>query len=79
MIQVHDLCALKYDADGIMFKLEWTDEWRPLPQRQHRNSKEVGKLHEAAPKITAKKYKHLQELKAMIPQRYQTYYDDLPH
>jgi hypothetical protein len=36
-------------------------------------------LYDTAPKISADKYQHLQDLKAFVPVDYHSFYDNLAH
>lgn len=81
---VVDIRALKYTPEGIIFyKLNFDDNYTPLPQRIRRNesiSKEIfKKLYIERPKIKKTKFYHLQELKPVIPDDCWLFYDSLPH
>ncbi len=77
--QVHDIRALKYDENGISYKLDMDDEWSLLPRRLRfgYTDKDIGDKTQC--KIKARKFKDLQDLKKVMPKEYHPYYDSLPH
>ncbi|KAJ2940829.1 hypothetical protein O0L34_g10080 [Tuta absoluta] len=78
---VVDIRGLKYFEDGsILFKLRHPDEWTTLPQRRQiprGGSETPKKLYSERIKIAESKFKHLQELKAVIDNDYHPFYDSL--
>ncbi|GFO24068.1 hypothetical protein PoB_005057300 [Plakobranchus ocellatus] len=80
--QVSDIRCLQYTPDGqILFKLLHEEEWKELIVRG--NSTQINgqprPLFSRQRKITAAKFKHLQELKSVIPRDIPGFYDSLPH
>ncbi len=76
---VNDIRAIIYLPSGdVKYKVDFDDEYRDLP-RKIQKYKNVcpERLHTARLKIPQKKYKHLQELKPVIPAKYHQFYDDL--
>ena len=81
---VTDIRALRYIDGSIYFKLRHGDEWTIRPVRCPTRSMGVAAivlrpLYESALKMSADKYKHLQDLKASISFEYHSFYDNLPH
>lgn len=84
---VVDIRALKYTPEGIIFyKLDFDDNYTPLPQRIKRNNMSViipkdifKKLHKERLKIKKTKFNHLQELKPVMPEDCWLFYNSLPH
>lgn len=79
---VTDIHCLKYDPAGVIqYKLQFDDEYKDIPRRPSKVCLdiEIKKLHTARLSIQASKFKHLQELKAVIPEDYHSFYDNLPH
>lgn len=82
---VTDIRALLYKPSGhVAYKLKHTEEYQDLPQ--HRSSalkdnstKSIPVLYQHPLKIKKEKYKHLQQLKAVIPAEYHPFYDSLSH
>lgn len=78
---VVDIRVLKYNPNGtIEYKLNYNDEFQPLPQRP----KKVGpvippQLFTEKLPITKSKYEHLQQLKSVIPIDCHEFYDNLPY
>lgn len=80
--KVNDLRAIKYCPSGqIFYKLSFEGGWTLLEKRQRKNKFEgvVGRLYTAPIKIKEDKFKHLQDLKNVIPKDYHSFYDLLPH
>lgn len=79
---VTDIKALSYSPDGIIrYKLDFDDEWRELPIRPKSitvTDCSYPQLHKSTLKISYSKWKHLQELKSVIPEDCHTFYDNLP-
>ena len=81
---VTDVHALKYEGDKIQYKVMFRDDWTDLPQprrvsRQGVSDEDVTppQLYGSSLKITDSKYRHLQELKTVIPADYHAFYDRL--
>ena len=65
------LWYVQYLLDGsVSYKINYTYQWRPLPQRQRQNK---------ADDNTSTKWQHLQQLKKVLPKDYHHFYDALPH
>ncbi|KAK7109285.1 hypothetical protein V1264_013352 [Littorina saxatilis] len=81
--QVVDIRCLKYLPDGTLhYKLHYSDEWQPLPQRRRRAHGDPGvinQLYRARLPIKDTKWQHLQQPKEVLPADYHYYYDGLPH
>ncbi len=81
--QVVDLRCLQYLPDGSMsYKINYTDQWRPQPQRRRKNKADdntITKMYKAPMRITSTKWQHLQQLKKVLPKDYHHFYDALPH
>lgn len=75
--QVADIRCLLYTAYGKIHD----DDWQELDVRGNSsNTKNNPKsLLSSKRKISYSKYKHLQELKYIIPQDFHAFYDALPH
>lgn len=80
---VVDIKALHYDPTGeILYKLKFSDEWKPLPIKRGESTKiekDPVSLHANQIPIAASKFQHLQELKRYIRADYHAFYDALPH
>ncbi|XP_054270099.1 uncharacterized protein LOC128991320 [Macrosteles quadrilineatus] len=79
---VTDIHVLKYKPEGkIMYKMNYDDAYKDLPRRPQNvdPSSKPGALYKGRLSITEKKYKHLQELKAVIPREYHSFYENLPY
>lgn len=77
---VNYLRALKYCLTGdIQYKLDFDEDWKPLPQRTSNNICEIKNLYKGLLPIKGDKYKHPQSLKAVIPTDYHGFYDALLH
>lgn len=76
-----DVSCLKYTSSGILYKLEYDDEYQILPQRLMKVDKkiEAPALFSSVIPLKFSKWKHLQELKSVIPSDFHSYYDNLPH
>lgn len=74
---VVDIRGLKYCLDGsVLYKLRHNNEWTILPQRRATSNNSLPqRLYLEKLKITESKYKHLQELKAVIDKDYHPFYD----
>lgn len=74
--------AMKYYDGKIQVKLSFDAEYSDLPQRVKNKCKPLSffqALHKERLKITKRKYLHLQDLKAVIPQDCHPFYDLIPH
>jgi len=86
---VTNVVCYQYRPDGTAFyKLDFGDAFKALPKRVTRRSNpgdmdnhDVGwpRLHKGPLPIKGSKFKHLQELKAVIPMDFHAFYDNLPH
>lgn len=82
---VTDIRALRYTNDGnICYKLKFDCEWTELPKPRSHVANETQqlqpkRLYHQSLKITENKYRHLQQLKAVIPRDHHTFYDELSH
>lgn len=76
---VNNLRALLYMPDGnIFFKLSFEDEFEILPQRPvQKPMVEPSPLYKHKLTISQTKWKHLQELKAVIPSDTHGFYDSI--
>lgn len=79
---VNQLRCLKYTPNGeISFKLNFDDEYKPLPQRRSSSTitnLEPKRMYWERLTISQSKYKHLQDLKALIPSDTHAFYDNIP-
>ena len=80
---VTDLRAIQYLSDStIHFKLDFDHDWSALPLKRGKSAlvqAQPTQLYLERRKIQESKYKHLQELKAVLPRDYHSFYDGLPH
>lgn len=79
---VTDLRGLRYlPTNDVFYKLNFDEEWKILPQRKLKQSPtfEWPQLNDKKRKISFQKWKHLQELKSVIPSHCHSYYDSLEH
>lgn len=80
---VTDIRVLKYNPNGtIEFKLNYDDEFQPLPKRPKRidiESTAPNQLFFFPLPIAKTKYEHLQQLKEVIPADCHEFYDNLAH
>ena len=84
---VNNLRCIRYNPDGtVIFKLSHSDaEWSPLPmprsccQSSVQPVTTMPTLFTAPLQIKQQKWKHLQELKRVIPADYHSFYDNLAH
>ncbi|CAF4930111.1 unnamed protein product [Pieris macdunnoughi] len=82
---ITDLRVLKYKPDGtIWYSLNFDEPLQPLPQRPMKITnvkplEELPKLFSERLPISQRKYKDLQDLKAVIPSNCHAYYDELPY
>jgi hypothetical protein len=68
--KVTDIKAIAYLPDGLIkVKLDYNAEWMELPQRPKRLPviEHYESLHTAQLRIQDSKFKHLQELKSLLP------------
>lgn len=76
---VNDIRAIKYLPNGeLFFKINHSDEYQLLPQRKPLSEAEPPALYVGPIPLTESKYKHLQELKAVIEIDHHAFYDNLP-
>ena len=67
---------------SVSYKINYTDQWRPLPQRQRKNKADdntITRIYKAPMRITSTKWQHLQKLKKVLPKDNNHCYDALPH
>ena len=77
---VTDIRAFLYKPSGeVLYKLRHPDDWTLLPCRRRVVNCTPPVLYTASIAISADKYKHLQELKVVIPPEYHEFYDQLKH
>jgi len=81
---VTDIRVLKYTQDGVIqYKLNFADDYQYLPRRSkdgHPNEEDkVDDLYTNPVPIKPSKYKHLQDLKIVIPKDFHPFYDNLIH
>lgn len=79
---VTDIRAFHYCSGGdVLYKLRHrlSDPWILLPCRRRDIMCIPQALYKAALSITNDKFKNLQDLKAVMPQRYHSFYDSLKH
>lgn len=80
---VHDLKAILYKPDGrIETKVDFTEIYHELPRRPKKGvvvgSRNFPPLYSEKRKIPLSKWKHLQELKFVLPEDTHQFYDTLP-
>ena len=73
--------SIRYNVDGSMeFKLLHSDNWQPFTSPSLRKAcVSVAPLYTSPQKIKALKFKHLQELKHVLPKDFHPFYDALDH
>lgn len=80
---VTDLRVLTYNPDGtIGYKTKFTDQTQTLPRHPREpqmNYSEIKRAYQEAPKISARRFNDLQELKIVLPKNVHNFYDNLPH
>ncbi|XP_039286939.1 uncharacterized protein LOC111052339 isoform X2 [Nilaparvata lugens] len=79
---VVDVRCLKYTEIGkIKYKLAFVDEFTDLPRRANKIQQQIEPtpLFKERIKIPFSKWKHLQDLKLVIPEDYHSFYDSLPY
>lgn len=78
--KVIDIKCIKYDHI-IQIKTDFDAEWQILPVRPKNLEiiMEYPKMYTQQCKIPASKFKHLQELKSVLPRDVHHFYDTLPH
>jgi hypothetical protein len=81
---VLDIRALMYCPSGeIRYKLAMERNFLDLPRRANvaelTGADRVNNLHASSLPIKATEYRHLQELKSVIPRDYHHFFDGLPH
>lgn len=80
--QVVDIRCLEYRPDStISYKLNYNDDWQELAVRGNSTiiQHQPVKLFKGPRKITAAKWRHLQELKSVVLPDLHAFYDNLPH
>lgn len=79
---VIDISALRYLPSGkIETKLDFDQQFEDLPRRPRPIDKSTVPKHMYSHRlpIPLRKWQHLQELKAVIPKDFHSFYDNLPH
>ena len=79
--KVVNISQLKYDNEGLFYRLEHTDkDWKLMPQRRKDVDINVNlkRQYEAQLQITTSKWNDLQSLKSVIPSDFHAFYDNLP-
>lgn len=78
---VTDIKAIKYENEKIEVKIDYDAEWLDLPVRPKRMPviTKYPRMYNERCKIAAAKWKHLQELKSVLPRDVHHFYDNLPH
>ncbi|KAF4514107.1 UNVERIFIED_CONTAM: hypothetical protein B566_EDAN019077 [Ephemera danica] len=78
--KVVDIRCLRYTPDlNIFYKLNYTDEWRAMPNKARTQEFNIVPLYEYRLPIKESKFRHLQELKSVIPKQYHSFYESIPH
>lgn len=79
--KANDLRCLQYTSDGkILYKLNFDDDFKLLPQpTTNQNILEPRVLHENRLQVSSSKWKHLQELKEVLPPDSHSFYDNISH
>ena len=80
--KVVNISQLKYDNEGLFYRLEHTDrDWKLMPQRHKDVDVNVNlkRQYEAQLPITTSKWNNLQSLKSVIPTEFHAFYDNLPN
>ncbi|XP_067283020.1 uncharacterized protein [Pseudorasbora parva] len=77
---VHDIRAIRYNINGTMdYKIQHSADWTPFSKRQLQHTTSVTPLYTECLKIKEMKYRHLQDLKEVIPKDFHSFYDNLRH
>lgn len=79
---VYDISAIRYNPNGkIETKQDFKSEYKELPRRPKSSLfvSEFPPLYNQKIPIQASKFKHLQELKSVIPEDCHAFYDQLPY
>ena len=73
--------SIRCNVDGSMeFKLLHSDNWQPFTSPSLRKAcVSVAQIYTSPQKIKALKFKHLQELKHVLPKDFHPFYDALDH
>lgn len=77
-----NLKCIKYTPDGeIKVKLDFKEEFSSLPRRIKKltNEVQVKSLYQNKITLQPSKFKHLQEMKSVLPREVHNFYDTLPH
>lgn len=80
--KVNDLKVIQYNKGELKVKIDFDGVFSELPCRMRRGICDMDSfptLRKTPIKITNRKWMHLQELKAVIPQDCHAFYDNLPH
>lgn len=79
------LHVIRYNINGTMdFKIQHSADWTPFSKHQQiqhttSTSPAVTPLYTESLKIKEMKYRHLQDLKEIIPKDFHSFYDNLKH
>lgn len=80
---VTDIRVLTYNPDGtIGYKINFTDQLQTLPRHPREpkiNYSEIKRFYQEAPKISARRFNDLQDLKIVLDKKFHSFYDNLPH
>lgn len=79
---VVDVHCFRYTSNGkIQYKLSFSEDFRDLPRRPNKVAKDLlpSQLFKSRIPIQYTKWKHLQDLKCVIPQDFHYFYDSLPY
>ena len=81
---VTDIRCLRYFPEGLIkYKLLYSDEFSEVPKKRNAPTPTghelLPNLYSAPLKIKDTKFQHLQQLKAVIPKDYHSFYDTLDH
>ena len=79
---VTDLRVIRYSSTGIItYATNYIDELQELPRKAkvQNRSRETSPLFNGKQRIKDSKFKHLMDLKAVIPRDYHSFYDELAH
>ncbi|CAG9763604.1 unnamed protein product [Ceutorhynchus assimilis] len=79
---VTNIRALKYERGEIHYKLDFNENFLPLPQRPKRSIKKIDefpRLFTGKLPITKQKFTHLQQIKTKLNSNFWSFYDNLLH
>ena len=74
--------SFRYNMDGTMaYKIHHSDDWTPYPcsSLRRKSVTTVTPLYASSQKIKELKFRHLQELKKVLPQDFHAFYNGLQH